>query len=96
MVLEIAEFRALPGKVDELRLGLLRSVEVMLQAQGCRSAQVCRCMEDPSQFICTIEWATLEDHTVAFYDSHYFPAVRRLLAGLFVEPPPMRHYELVQ
>jgi hypothetical protein len=68
----------------------------MRRAQGCLSAQARRCVEDPSQFICMIEWAALEDHTVTFYDGLLFPEVRRLLTGLFIEPPPMRHYLLIE
>lgn len=93
MVVEIAEFTAHPGKTEELRAGLLRGLDVIRRAQGCRGARLRACVEDAQRFIYEIEWATLEDHTVTFRGGPLFPEYRSHINGLFVEPVTVHHYE---
>jgi heme-degrading monooxygenase HmoA len=95
MVLEIAEYTALPGKAEEFQAGLLRGAEIIRRAKGCRSVTPRRQIEDPSKFILTIEWETLEDHTVGFRGSPEFAEYRGHIAGLFVDPIVARHYEVI-
>ena len=95
MVLEIAEFTAQPGKAEESRAGLARGLAVIRRGQGCCSAQLRACVEDANRFIFTIEWETLEDHTVAFRGGPLFAEYRSHITGLFVEPVVARHYELL-
>lgn len=96
MVLEIARFQAVEGKAEELRAGLLSGAEVVRRAEGCRSVTVRRCIEDRSQFIFTIEWETLEAHTVTFRGGPLFAEYRGHINGLFVEPVAVNHYETVE
>lgn len=93
MVVEIAEFTAQPGKAEELRAGLLRGLEVIRRGEGCRSARLRACVEDPNRFIYEIEWETLEAHTVTFRGGPLFPEYRSHITGLFVEPVTVHHYE---
>jgi quinol monooxygenase YgiN len=93
MVTEIAEFTAQPGKAEALRAGLLRGLEVIRTAEGCRAARLCRGVEDPERFIYAIEWETLEDHTVRFRGGPRFAEYRSHINGLFVEPVIARHFE---
>lgn len=93
MVLEIAEYTALPGKADELAHGLLAGREVIAAAEGCRSVTLRRCVEDTARFIFTIEWETLEHHTVTFRGGPRFQEYRNHIAGLYVDPIVARHYE---
>ena len=95
MVLEIAEYTARPGKAEEFQAGLLKGVEVIRRAKGCRSATPRRQIEDSHRFILTIEWETLEDHTVGFRSSPQFAEYRSHLARLYVEPIVARHYEVI-
>src|SRR5258707_10575459 len=93
MVTEIAGFTAQPGKGEALRAGLLRGLEVIRAAEGCRSARLCRSIEDPERFIYEIVWETLEDHTVRFRGGPRFAEYRSHIIGLFVEPVIARHFE---
>lgn len=95
MVLEIAEFNAVPGKAEELQAALLRASEVIRRADGCRAITFRRCVEDPNRFIGEIEWETLEHHTVGFRGGPLFPEYRSHIAGLFVDPIVARHYTTV-
>lgn len=92
MVTEIAEFTTQPGMAEALRAGLLRGLEVIRAAEGCRSARLCRGVEDPERFIYEIEWETLEDHTVRFRGGPRFAEYRSHITGLFVEPVIARHF----
>jgi quinol monooxygenase YgiN len=96
MVIEIAQFRAQPGKAEELQAGMLRGIEVIRSAEGCRSAVVRRGIEDPDLFHFEIAWETLEHHTVTFRGGPLFPEYRSHIHGLFVEPPTVNHYEEVK
>jgi quinol monooxygenase YgiN len=95
MVIEIAQFRAQPGKAEELQAGLLRGLEVIRRAEGCRSGVLRRCVEDSNLFHYEIAWETLEDHTVKFRGGPLLGEYRAHIAGLFVEPATANHFEQV-
>lgn len=95
MVLEIAEYTAQPDKADELERGLAAGREIIASAAGCRSVTLRRCIEDPTRFIFTIEWETLEHHTVQFRGGPRFQEYRACIAGLYIDPIVARHYETV-
>ncbi len=96
MVTEIACFRAQPGKSDELAAGLARGLKIIQGAEGCLSAQLCRCIEDGSIYIYQIEWATLAHHLDMFRNGPLFAQYRSHIDGLFVEPVEVNHYETIQ
>ncbi len=93
MVTEIAQFTAQPGKADALGEGLRSAMAVIRRAEGCLGITLRRCVEDPDQFIYVIDWQTLEHHTVMFRGGPLFPEYRGHIAGLYVEPVAVRHYE---
>ncbi|MBF6590474.1 MAG: antibiotic biosynthesis monooxygenase [Ktedonobacterales bacterium] len=94
--MEIARFRARPGKADDLRAGLVAAMAVIRRAEGLRSITLRRCVEDADLFIYQIEWQTLEHHTVTFRGGPLFPEYRGHIAGLFVEPVVAEHYAHVE
>ncbi|HEU5441165.1 MAG TPA: antibiotic biosynthesis monooxygenase family protein [Ktedonobacterales bacterium] len=96
MVLEIAEYTAAPGKAEELQAGLARAREIIRGAQGCRAIALRRCVEEPERFIFTIEWETIEDHTVTFRGGPLFPQYRAQIAGLVEGAIVARHYQTVE
>lgn len=96
VVTEIAQFTAQPGKTEELRAGLLAALPVIRGSQGCISASVSQQIEDSSALLLTIEWQTLEDHTVTFRGGPRFAEYRSHINGLFVEPVVARHYQRVE
>lgn len=95
MVLEIAQITAQPGKTEELRAGLVAALSVIRGAEGCLSAVARQQIEDPSVFVLTIEWETLEHHTVKFRGGPLFAEYRSHINGLFVDPIVARHYQTV-
>src|SRR5690349_1119392 len=93
MVTEIAQFTAQPGQADALGAGLRSAMAVIRRAEGCLGITLRRCVEDANQFIYEIQWQTLEHHTVTFRGGPLFAEYRGHIAGLFVEPIAVRHYE---
>jgi heme-degrading monooxygenase HmoA len=95
MVTEIAQFRAQLGKSEALQSGLLAAMPVIRRAEGMRSIVLRQCVEDPDLFIFQIEWETLEHHTVTFRGGPLFPEYRSHIAGFFVDPVSVSHYDNV-
>ncbi len=94
MILEIAEFTALPGQADAFAEGIARGIEVIRQAEGCLGAQVAASVEDPHEFVLLVRWRALEDHLVTFRNGPLFPAYRQHINGLFADAPRVRHYPI--
>src|SRR5690349_19085044 len=92
MIVEIAQFRAQPGKAEELQAGFLKGLEVIRSGEGCLSAVARRGIEDPDIFVLEVAWETLEHHTVKFRGGPMFPQYRSHINGLFIEPPTVNHY----
>ena len=95
MVTELAQFTAQPGKAEALEQGLRQGMDVIRRDEGCRAIRLRRCVEDPTVFLYEIEWESLEHHTVIFRGGPLFAEYRSHINGLFVDPPAVRHYELL-
>ncbi|HEY7976538.1 MAG TPA: hypothetical protein VID72_14410, partial [Ktedonobacterales bacterium] len=63
--------------------------------EGCHSATLRQEIEDPTVFILEIEWETLEHHIVTFRGGPRFAEYRGQIAGLYVDPIVVRHYQQV-
>jgi quinol monooxygenase YgiN len=96
MIVEIAQFRAQPGKAEELQAGFLKGLEVIRSGEGCLSAVARRGIEDPDTFVLEVAWETLEHHTVKFRGGPLFPQYRSHINGLFIDTPTVNHYEEVK
>lgn len=96
MILEIAEFTAQPGKEAEFIAGIARGLAVVRQAPGNLSAEYLVAVENPAEITLLLRWRALEDHTVAFRQGPLFAAYRAHIAGLFVDPPRVRHYPIAE
>lgn len=96
MILEIAEFTALPGKEAEFIAGIARGLDVIRQAEGNLSAEYLVAVENPAEITLLLRWRALEDHTVTFRQGPLFATYRAHIAGLFVDPPRVRHYPIAE
>lgn len=96
MILEIADIRIPPGRQADFDEAIQRGLRtVVSQARGFRRAQVHRGVESPERYVLTIEWDTLEDHTVGFRGGPLFPQWREIVGPFFAQPPVVEHFELV-
>lgn len=94
MIVEVASFQAEPGKEDAFAGGITRGIEVIRQAEGCRSIKVHRGIETPSRFILYIEWDSVEAHLEGFRAGPLFPRWREHINGLF-SSVQMEHYDVI-
>jgi len=96
MILEIADFRILPGQQADfetaLRLGL---AEALSQSPGFIRASVKRGVESPDRYVLLVEWRTLEDHMQGFRNGPLFAVWRGHIGRFFAGPPQMEHFEAV-
>lgn len=94
MVLEVAMVEVLAGHEAQFVADLTRAAaEVLPRAEGYeRFTPRGWCVERPSVFMFTIEWATIEDHTVGFRGSDLFTEWRALIGPHFASAPVVEHF----
>lgn len=93
MVVEIAHVTVLPGHEHDFEAALRQAVDdVLTTAPGCRGLTALGWgVERPNVFVFTIEWDTLEDHTVGFRGTDLFTRWRALIGPHFDGPPVVEH-----
>jgi len=96
MVLEIADFRILPGQQaafeTAIRLGI---AEALSQSPGFIRASVQRGLESPDRYVLLVEWQTLEDHMQGFRNGPLFAVWRGHIGSFFASPPSMEHFQVI-
>ena len=96
MILELADFRVVPGQQAAFEEAVQRGIRTVVQrAQGFRGAKVNRSIESPERYILQIFWETLEDHTVHFRGGPLFGEWRAIVGPFFAAPPVVEHFTLV-
>ncbi len=96
MVLEIARYTVQAEKARAFRNAMLTGgMPIIRRAEGCHSATLRQQIEDPQVFILTIEWETLEHHTVRFRGGPSFADYRATIAGLYEGAIEVFHYQQV-
>ena len=96
MILELADIRIAPGRQAEFDAAIQRGVtSVISKAKGFRGAQVHKGIESPARYLLTIQWDTLENHTVDFRESPAFQDWRAIVGPFFARPPVVEHFTLV-
>jgi heme-degrading monooxygenase HmoA len=96
MILEIADIRIDPSQQTEFEKRVNYALShIFAKAQGFRGHQFRRCIETAGRYVLLLEWATLEDHTIAFRGSPQYVEWRALVGDFFVSAPHVEHFELV-
>ena len=96
MILEHADIRIDPSKAKDFEEAIERGARtVIAHAKGFQGYKVNRSIESPGRYVLTIEWDTLEDHTVGFRESPAFADWRAIVGPFFAAPPVVEHFELV-
>jgi heme-degrading monooxygenase HmoA len=94
MILEIADFRILPGQQAVFEAALLHGLRTVVeQAEGFEDWQVVKCIEEPERYVLQIFWATLEAHTVGFRQGPLFAQWRAIIGPYFAQPPAVAHFD---
>ena len=96
MILEHADLRIEPQNATAFEEAIERGARTVIStAKGFQGFQVHRSIESLGRYVLTIEWATLEDHTVGFRGSPAFAEWRAIVGPFFTQPPLVEHMDLV-
>lgn len=96
MIREVAHVTVLPDHHADFERDLERAVtEILPQAQGLISfTGVGWCVERTHVYLFTIDWETLEAHTVGFRESDLFTQWREIIGVHFDGAPTVEHFSL--
>ena len=93
MILEIADFRIPPGQQAAFEASIQAGLQTVLsQAEGYIGSQVQQSIESPERYVLTVQWETLEAHTVGFRGGPLFPKWREFISPFFAAPPVVEHF----
>ncbi|MDY7579798.1 antibiotic biosynthesis monooxygenase [Herbaspirillum sp. RTI4] len=96
MILEVADIRIQTGRQAEFDLAITAAAATTIaKATGYISHQIHKGIESPERYLLTVQWATLENHTVDFRESAPFAEWRRLVGPFFASPPAVEHFSLL-
>ena len=96
MIIEIADFKILPDAREKFATAIAHAAEhVLAKSDGYRGHRILACRESPGRFVLTVEWDSLEAHTVGFRQSTAFSEWRALIGPYFAEPPHVEHFDLL-
>lgn len=94
MIVEIADFKIAPEAREQFAQAIARAADqVLARAGGYRGHRILACRETPGRFVLTVEWDSLEAHTVGFRQSPAFAQWRALIGPYFAEPPHVEHFD---
>jgi heme-degrading monooxygenase HmoA len=96
LIREVAHVTVLEGHHADFERDLSKAVaEILSQANGfIEFTGVGWCVERPNVYLFTIDWETLEDHTVGFRESELFIRWRELIGTHFDGPPVVEHFSV--
>ena len=95
MVFEVATIDVKPGSEADFESGVTRALPVFARANGYKSLELERSIENPLRYRLVVGWNTVEDHTVAFRNSSDFQIWRSLVGHTFAAPPAVEHMKVI-
>lgn len=96
MIVEIADFKIRPDQAGEFAKAIsMAATTTLAQSSGYRGHRIMACQETPGRFVLTVEWDSVEAHTVGFRQSPAFTQWRARIGGFFLEPPHVEHFDVV-
>lgn len=91
MIIEHALLRVTPGREADYEASVARALPIIESAPNCHGAEVRRQIEDPSVFLLTVRWTSVDAH-LAFRASPLFEQWRELTHPFFSEPALVTHF----
>jgi heme-degrading monooxygenase HmoA len=95
MIVELAQLTIAPGREAEFEAVFRVAITGIAATHGYLAHELRRSVETPNRYVLRVEWATLEDHTVAFRGSPAFPQWRAHVGPFFEAPPVVEHFQPV-
>ena len=91
MIVEHAWLPVTPGREADFETAMRAALAVIESAPGCGGAEVRRQIEDPTTYLLTVRWTSLEAHQ-AFRDSDLFVTWRAATHPFYREPATVTHF----
>lgn len=96
MIVEVADFKVRPEQAHDFAKAIAGAArDILSQAQGYRGHRILACQETAGRFVLTVEWDTVEAHTVGFRQSPAFALWRERIGPFFLQPPHVEHFDVV-
>ena len=96
MILEVAILNVIPGKTEEFELAFSKAKEIISSMKGYISKEKKKCVENPNQYLLTVNWQSLEDHEIGFRKSKEYQEWKALLHHFYDPFPTVKHYESIK
>ena len=96
MILEVAILDVIPGLENEFQAAFEKATPIISSVSGYVPHQLQRCIEKQNRYSLSVNWETLEAHTVGFRGSEQYQEWRKLLHHFYDPFPTVEHYEMVQ
>ncbi|MGY1812235.1 antibiotic biosynthesis monooxygenase family protein [Blastococcus sp. SYSU D00820] len=93
MIVEIAEFRVRTGAGPQFEQAFADVRQRLLDAQGCRDAQLWPSVDLADTYLLQVRWDRLEDHIEVFAGTETAAELVATLGPHCDEPPRVVHYE---
>ncbi len=94
-VLEVARLYIQPETQLAFETAIQEGYQYLSATEGYQHHQLRRCIEDPTEYLLTIAWDSVDAHMVNFRQSANFERWRELISPYLVRAPDVFHYELV-
>lgn len=92
MIIESAQISVHPGSESDFEAAYARAAVHLEASAGYLGHTLRRSIEAPNRYLLTVEWRSLEDHTVGFRGSPGFVSWRALIGPFFAAPPVVEHF----
>jgi heme-degrading monooxygenase HmoA len=95
MIIEFVLITIRSGGERQFEAVFPTAVQFLAGSKGYVSHELRRSIESPNRYALTVQWQTLEDHTVGFRESPAFAQWRAHIGPFFDTPPVVEHFQSI-
>ena len=95
MILEIVTWTIKPNMEDQFESAFENAQQYLMSANGYKSHQFSRCVEDTDKYTLLVNWETLKDHTEGFQQSESYLKYRALIREYYEPGATLEHYQTI-
>ncbi|MFD9667188.1 antibiotic biosynthesis monooxygenase family protein [Rhodococcus sp. NPDC059968] len=93
MIYEHAHITIDADKRTEFEDAFARAKKYLLDANGGKTVEIVRSVDDPGLYLLRVGWDSVEDHTEVFATSINGKLLAEAIGGFFTETPSVAHFE---
>lgn len=92
MIQEVAHLTVKPGESTSFETTMEEAKHIIASQPGFIEMTVRKCLDEPDQYLLSVKWDTLEDHTIGFRTSPDYELWKTLLHHYYDPFPTVYHY----